>query len=102
MTEDPSTAGQATRKLADQLNQFAGANEANVLLLTAAVNMLFRLAVKSRLSDARTLQNELDHMADSITSLPRLRDNESVLRRMPLLKKMLLDGTQEAGGPTHE
>lgn len=102
MTEDPSIADQATRRLADQLNQVTGAHEANVLLLTAAVNMLFRLAVKSKLSDAQTLQNELDHMAESITSLPRLRDNDSVLRRMPLLKKMLLDGTQEAGGQTHE
>lgn len=54
MTEDPSIADQASRRPADQLNQVTGAHEANVLLLTAAVNMLFRLAVKSKLSDAQT------------------------------------------------
>ena len=102
MTEESSIADPAARKLADQLNQVSGAHEADVLLLTAAVNMLFRLAVQSRLSDARTLKSELDQMANSIMSLPRLQANESVLRRMPLLKKMLLDGTQDAGDQSHE
>lgn len=102
MTEPLPPSDQASRQLADQLNQAAAANEANVLLLAAAVNILFRLAVKSNIVEAQAIKEELDRMADSIMTFPRLASNESAKRRMPLLKKMLLDGTQDMGVASDE
>lgn len=77
------------------LSQYLGGMEATNLMLLGMVGKINQRMIQAGIVDQAWLEASVEELANSIQNTRNLSENPEVKRRLPILKSMMINGSDE-------